>query len=97
MPVQEHNLNGDLEHEGDVGGEPPHKFACSLQNRTRILWRTTAPVGPPLKPQQRLQYRPLLVRDLSASSHRHFGRLSELPFCPAIPLKAQEKSPLRHL
>ena len=29
MPVQEHNLNGDLEHEGDVGGAPPHNFACS--------------------------------------------------------------------
>jgi hypothetical protein len=49
-----------------------------VQNLTRILGPTTPPVGPPLKPQQWLQYRPLLVGDFSASSHLHFGRSSEL-------------------
>ena len=50
-----------------------------VQHRARVLGRTPTPIRPSLKLQQRFQYRPLLVGDFSASSHRQFGRSSELP------------------
>ncbi len=50
-----------------------------VQHRAPVLGRTPAPIRPSLKLQQRFQYRPLLVGDFSASSHRQFGRSSELP------------------